>query len=141
MPLSRPGPSPAAARHASVATRLHLTLAEYLLQSSRIVSNIIADPTRNDYTRADTMDRDNHVPTWLYRPLPANATADAALNARIDELSQELPQSLTQLHNALNTVRMLCEYDVAANRASEHVWHALERCYAEDLPSVRIALL
>jgi retron-type reverse transcriptase len=81
------------------------------------------------------------VPSWVLRPLPANATADAKLHARIDKLSQTLPESIGTMAEALVKVKAYREYDTAANRAAAHVWLALERFYSSDDPSVRVALL
>src|SRR5262249_21952045 len=75
------------------------------------------------------------------RPLPANATADAKLHARIDALGRELPDSLGQMTEALDQVKASCDYDAAVNRATAHVWPALERFFASADPSVRVALL
>jgi hypothetical protein len=83
------------------------------------------------------MDPLEQVPAWLLRPLPVNAAADAALHARIDKLGAELPNSLPQIHEALNKVRALSEYDAAANRAAAHLWLALERFYTGGVPSRR----
>ena len=63
------------------------------------------------------MDPFEHVPDWLLRPLPVNADTDAKLNAQIDKLSKELPESIEHIHKALNKVRMYREYDAAANLA------------------------
>jgi hypothetical protein len=81
------------------------------------------------------------TPAWLFRPLPANAAADEALHARIDQLGGQLPLSLPDLHDALDDVRMYSEYDAAANRASGHVWLALERLASEASADTRAALL
>jgi hypothetical protein len=82
-----------------------------------------------------------HVPPVVLRVLPVNATADAKLHARIDSLSKKLPGSLGDLSQALHKVHASCDYDAAVNRATAHVWVALERFYSSDDPSVRLALL
>jgi hypothetical protein len=84
------------------------------------------------------MDPLSHVPAWL---LPANADADAKLNANIDQLARKLPESISLIHNALDKVRPYREYDAAANRACAHVWLALEQFYAAGSPSARTGLL
>jgi hypothetical protein len=81
------------------------------------------------------------VPAWLFRPLPANAVADEALHARIDQLGRQLPLSLPDLHAALDEVRMYREYDAAANRAAAHVWLALDRLCSAESAEMRGALL
>jgi retron-type reverse transcriptase len=81
------------------------------------------------------------APAWLLRPLPANAAADEALNARIDELGRKLPGSLPQIHGALDKVRAYREYDAAANRAAAHVWRALDQFYASGSAPLRASLL
>jgi hypothetical protein len=72
------------------------------------------------------------APPWLLRPLPANAVADATLEATVDELAGKLPRSLGQLSRALEAVRAYREYDSAANRAAGHVWRLLGRLLEDD---------
>lgn len=86
----------------------------------------------------DTLER---APAWLQRALPANATSDAKLNARIDRLADKLPGAIAELHAALEAVRSFSEYDEAANRASARVWQVLDSFYVHEEPSVRNALL
>jgi RNA-directed DNA polymerase len=82
------------------------------------------------------------VPDWLLRPLPANATVDDKLTARIDALAAKLPGSIEQLKLALDAVRQFREYDAAANRACAHVWQTLEHFYSPLLDKrLRTALL
>ncbi len=80
------------------------------------------------------------VPPWVLRPLPANAGADPKLDERIDKLAQDLPKTLFQLDLALQGVRMYCEYDAAANRASAHVWRVLGQFFTAN-PSSKVTLL
>src|SRR5262249_2174095 len=87
------------------------------------------------------MDLLDQVPTWLLRPLPANAVTDDKLNERIDQLCQDLPASLPQLHLRLAKVSSSCEYDGAANRAAAHVWNTRERFFSSESPSSRAQLL
>jgi hypothetical protein len=88
------------------------------------------------------MDTLEHTPpAWLARPLPANASVDEKLHARIDELGRKLPHSIGKLHEALDAVQPYREYDAAANRAAAHVWQALGRFFAADAVELRTALL
>jgi hypothetical protein len=87
------------------------------------------------------MDVLEQVPAWLLRPLPANAAADETLNAEIDRLAAELPNSLRALATVLFRVRHYREYDAAVNRASAHVWRALDAFFSSPSPSDRMALL
>lgn len=86
------------------------------------------------------MDILQQVPGWVLRPLPANATTDARLLARIDKLAAGLPKTLREINAALQKIRTFAEYDTAANQAVAHVWHALDLFY-EGLPADRIQLL
>ncbi len=83
----------------------------------------------------------DQVPSWLLRSLPANATADEKLHAKIDKLSKNLPETISEIQAALDAVKTFNEYDAAANRAGAHVWKALESFYAAESPRVRTALL
>src|SRR5262249_33543340 len=56
-------------------------------------------PEPTPHRRVAEMDPVEQVPAWVLRPLPANATADAKLNARIDELCAKLPDGLWQLQH------------------------------------------
>jgi hypothetical protein len=76
----------------------------------------------------------DRVPEWVLRPLPANAVTDAELERRIDALAGTLPDNLAELDRALREVYSFREYDSAANRASAHVWLALERLYGSGQP-------
>jgi hypothetical protein len=87
------------------------------------------------------MDLLKEAPAWLLRPLPANAARDKKLEERIDDLGEKLPDSLFQLTFALDAVQAFREYDAAANRASAHVWRALERFYAAESAAARARLL
>src|SRR5690349_16736700 len=80
-----------------------------------------------------------HVPSWLLRPLPANAVLDAALLERVEALTARLPHSLPQLHKLLKEYRAYREYDAAANRAALAVWDARQRIL--DMPELRVHLL
>src|SRR5436305_8877214 len=82
-----------------------------------------------------------HIPSTMLRPLPVNASADAKLRHRIDQLGQKLPDSLGQVADLLEQVKASSDYDAAVNRAAGHVWSALERFYASGDPEVRVALL
>ncbi|OAI45664.1 hypothetical protein AYO44_12570 [Planctomycetaceae bacterium SCGC AG-212-F19] len=86
---------------------------------------------------ADVLD----VPEWLLRPLPANASADAKLHAEIGRLASNLPASLAEIAKALEAIKNYSEYDAAANWASAHVWQAVAKFSAADLPGVRVGLL
>jgi RNA-directed DNA polymerase len=87
------------------------------------------------------MDPIARAPDWLLRPLPANAVVDPALHAKIDALAAKLPETIAQLHEQLDGVRMFREYDAAVNRASALVWQNLEACInSAELPP-RLALL
>src|SRR5262245_961394 len=66
------------------------------------------------------------APDWLLRPLPVNAASDPALDTRIDNLAAGLPDSLPELHAALEAVRSFREYDAAANRALAHLWPQID---------------
>src|SRR5262245_51520724 len=55
------------------------------------------------------------APSWLLRPLPANAVSDAKLNAKITKLAEKLPGKIHELHRELGRARNGAEYDVAAN--------------------------
>ena len=85
------------------------------------------------------MDLLQEVPGWILRPLPANAPADEALAAKLDELARDLPLNLPLLDSLLTGVKSYREYDQAANRAGAHVWKALERICASDGGSSRWA--
>ena len=87
------------------------------------------------------MDTQTHAPAWLFRPLPVNAAVDEKLHTRIDKLGEDLPDSLLELHQALDAARPYREYDAAANRASAHVWQAVERFYVAADKRVRSGLL
>jgi retron-type reverse transcriptase len=80
------------------------------------------------------------TPAWLLRTLPANAVADEALHARLDDLGVKLPDSIGQLHATLSEVRMYREYDAAANHAIAHVWRTLDQFYSSP-PATRARLL
>jgi retron-type reverse transcriptase len=80
------------------------------------------------------------VPHWVLRPLPINAELDASLHKSIDAQARKLPGSLPELHRTLMKVRRFREYDAAANRASAHVWQALESLYGAE-PRTRSVLL
>jgi retron-type reverse transcriptase len=87
------------------------------------------------------MDPLHHVPDWVLWPLPANAAADEALNARIDQLGRELPGSLLSLLDALQAVRPFHVYEAAANVALAHIWPLLEQLYGAPDVEVRLRLL
>jgi retron-type reverse transcriptase len=74
------------------------------------------------------MDSTARAPDWLLRPLPPNAVVDPALQARLEALAAKLPDSLAQLHEQLDGVRMFREYDAAVNRVSTLLWARLEGC-------------
>jgi RNA-directed DNA polymerase len=82
----------------------------------------------------------SNVPSWLLRPLPVNATINAALHKSIDHHARKLPGSINLLYNSLNKARKYREYDAAANRAAAHVWLALESLYAADSRTRRFLL-
>jgi retron-type reverse transcriptase len=81
------------------------------------------------------------VPAWVPRPLPVDAVADPALHARIDKLARDLPASLPELSERLESVRVFREYEAAANHASAHVWQAMDRLLADPDLDMRVALL
>ena len=56
---------------------------------------------------------------------------------RLDKLAAKLPDSLADIHKALDDVATFREYDAAANRAGAHVWRALDRFYAAEDPARR----
>jgi retron-type reverse transcriptase len=87
------------------------------------------------------MDPIARAPDWLLRPLPMNAVVDPALHTIIDTLAAKLPDSIEQLHEKLDAVRMFREYDAAVNRASAHVWQKLESCLGSLELEPRLALL
>src|SRR5262245_28694510 len=82
-----------------------------------------------------------HIPSAMLRPLPANATSDDKLSGQIDRLAQTLPESIAEVAALLERVKVSSDYDAAVNRATGHVWSALERFYASADPAVRVALL
>jgi RNA-directed DNA polymerase len=86
------------------------------------------------------MDILEQAPSWLLRPLPANAVADAKLNAKITKLGEQLPGKIHMLHQELGRARTGAEYDVAANLASVYVWKAIDQFYDGEW-SARSALL
>src|SRR5690242_13066674 len=87
------------------------------------------------------MDPLKEAPAWLLRPLPANAARDKKLEEQIDKHGEKLPDTLWQLSMALDGVKAYSEYDAAANRASAHLWHAVERFYGSPDEGVRARLL
>jgi retron-type reverse transcriptase len=87
------------------------------------------------------MDTQTQAPSWLMRPLPVNAEADPKLNDRLVKLALKLPDSLFEMHKALDKVRTFREYDEAANVASGLVWQQVERFYTANAVAVREQLL
>lgn len=76
----------------------------------------------------------DQAPSWLLRPLPANAAMDKALAEKILKLAKELPGKLLVLGDVLAAKRPYREYDVAANLASVCVWRAIDQFF--DSPNV-----
>lgn len=87
------------------------------------------------------MDPFTNAPTWLFRPLPANAVEDRAVEASIDQLAPGLPDTLERILGTLNAVKPFREYDSAANRACAYVWRMMEKCLASGSPAIRRNLL
>jgi RNA-directed DNA polymerase len=81
------------------------------------------------------------IPEWLLRPLPANATVDAKLHAKIDKLSTKFPNSIKDLSELLEEYQLFSDYDAAVNHASIHVWNHLEKFYSSPVAKYRGQLI
>lgn len=81
------------------------------------------------------------VPAWLLRPLPANATDDPALAAKVAEFAGNLPDSLGKLGKALAAVTATAAYERAANAAVAAVWPHVDKLLDSDNPTHRTDLL
>ncbi len=81
------------------------------------------------------------APAWLLLPLPANANADPALLATIEQHAGTLPDGFKKLAAELDRVRALASYEPAANRANALVWEQLETLLAAPEKSARAALV
>jgi RNA-directed DNA polymerase len=69
------------------------------------------------------------TPTWLLRPLPANAVPDTKLNDKLIKLCQRwtldpesLAPALVSLRTQLNAVQSFAEYESAVNLVSGAIW-------------------
>ncbi len=80
-------------------------------------------------------------PAWLFRPLPANAVVDEALNKRVRELCGDLPKSFRPLTTALNAARNFAEYEPAVNVASDALWPQLDGLTESPDERVRMDLV
>jgi RNA-directed DNA polymerase len=88
-----------------------------------------------------TMTPVEQVPSWVLRPLPANAAVDSSLHQRIEQLADQLPGSLADLDKTLDEVRMFREYDAAANLAGARLWLVRERLLSTATPKQRRTLV
>jgi retron-type reverse transcriptase len=87
------------------------------------------------------MERLEKAPAWLLRPLPLNAQSAGDRLGLIDGFGAELPARLPDLHKLLNALQSQASYDEAVNRASGHVWNALEVFYTSPDEKDRLNLL
>lgn len=87
------------------------------------------------------MNPTEQVPDWVMRPLPANAVADEKLLTKIDQVCQQLPDSFDELRARLEKVSMFHQYDMAANRASAHIWLMLDKLYSSEEHETRRSLI
>jgi RNA-directed DNA polymerase len=81
------------------------------------------------------------APTWLLRPLPANASIDARNEKKLEKLIAKMPVHLGELEGFLNTIRSFADYEPLANEASVAVWRAIEGFYSHIDPDVRQSLV
>lgn len=81
------------------------------------------------------------APEWLYLPLPANASTDAELIAKVEQHCTKLPEEFVQLQKVLTDVHMLATYEPAVNRANELVWERFEALATHENPKARVALV
>ena len=87
------------------------------------------------------MSASQSAPAWLLLPLPANADADDALIASIEQHAAKLPDGFKKLHDALDKVRALASYEPAVNRANTLIWEQLEGLLSAPEGKNRILLI